>query len=75
MARASRLSALSPQFRRSSSWWTPTARPREPSRVLVLIHPKTDTGRAAVQAVIAAYGKAFDQEAVLWERARMCVAG
>jgi hypothetical protein len=47
---------------------------QEQSKVLLIVHPDTPAARQAVQAVIAAYRKAFDQQAVLWESARVCVA-
>jgi hypothetical protein len=46
---------------------------REQSKVLLLVHPDTAAARQSVQAVIDSYRKAFDQESVLWERARVCV--
>ena len=46
----------------------------ERSKVLLLVHPDTATARAAVQTVIARYRQRFDQESVLWEAARVCVA-
>lgn len=46
----------------------------ERSKVLLLVHPDTATARSAVQTVIARYRQRFDQESVLWEAARVCVA-
>lgn len=46
----------------------------EQSKVLLLVHPDTPAARQSVQSVIEAYRKAFDQESVLWESARVCVA-
>src|SRR5262245_19775027 len=46
----------------------------EQSKVLLLVHPDTAAARQAVQAVIEAYRKTFEQESVLWENARVCVA-
>jgi hypothetical protein len=46
----------------------------EQSKVLLLVHPDTPTARQSIQQVIAAYRKAFEQQAVLWETARVCVA-
>ena len=46
----------------------------ESSKVLLLVHPDTQTARQSIQEVIAAYRKAFEQQAVLWETARVCVA-
>jgi len=47
---------------------------QERSKVLLLVHADTPTARSAVQTVIAAYRKRFEQESVLWETARVCVA-
>jgi len=46
----------------------------EQSKVLLLVHPDTAAARQAVQAVITQYRQKFDQEGVLWEEARVCVA-
>ena len=46
----------------------------ENSKVLLLVHPDTPAARASVQGVIERYRKTFDQESVLWETARVCVA-
>jgi len=46
----------------------------ENSKVLLLVHPDTAVARASVLAVIERYRKTFDQESVLWETARVCVA-
>jgi hypothetical protein len=46
----------------------------EASKVLLLVHADTATARQSVQDVIEAYRKAFDQQSVLWESARVCVA-
>ena len=46
----------------------------ERSKVLLLVHPDTAAARAAVQTLIARYRQRFDQESVLWEAARVCVA-
>lgn len=46
----------------------------EDSKVLLLVHSDTPVARAAVQAVIERYRKTFEQESVLWETARVCVA-
>jgi len=47
----------------------------EQSKVLLLVHPDTTAARQSVQAVIDAYRKTFEQQSVLWESARVCVAG
>ena len=46
----------------------------EQSKVLLLVHPDTATARQSVQAVIDAYRKTFEQQSMLWESARVCVA-
>ena len=46
----------------------------ENSKVLLLVHPDTAAARGSVQAVIEQYRKVFDQQSVLWETARVCVA-
>ena len=46
----------------------------ERTKMLLLVHPDTPSAQAAVQIVIARYRKAFEQQSVLWETARVCVA-
>ncbi|HXI31896.1 MAG TPA: DUF3574 domain-containing protein [Vicinamibacterales bacterium] len=46
----------------------------ERSKVLLLVHPDTGAARESVQALIAKYRQQFEQESVLWETARVCVA-
>ena len=46
----------------------------ERTKVLLLVHPDTATAQESVQAVIGRYRKAFEQESVLWETARVCAA-
>lgn len=46
----------------------------ERSKVLLLVHSETPAARAAVQTVIDRYRRAFEQESVLWETARVCAA-
>jgi uncharacterized protein DUF3574 len=46
----------------------------EQSKVLLLVHPETAAARQSVRAVIEAYRKKFEQQSVLWESARVCVA-
>ena len=56
-------------------WRTPAGRiDHEQSKVLLLVHPDTTVARESVQGVIEAYRKAFEQESVLWESARVCGA-
>ena len=46
----------------------------EKAKVLLLVHPDSPAARGSVQAVIERYRKMFEQESVLWETARVCVA-
>jgi len=46
----------------------------EQSKVLLLVHPDTAAARQSVLAVIEAYRKTFEQQSVLWESTRVCVA-
>lgn len=46
----------------------------ERTKVLLLVHPDTDAARQAIRAVIDRYRKAFEQQSVLWETARVCAA-
>jgi hypothetical protein len=56
-------------------WLTPAGSiDREQSKVLLVVHPDTAEARGSVQAVIQAYRKGFDQQSVLWESSRVCVA-
>jgi hypothetical protein len=56
-------------------WLTPVGSiDREQSKVLLLVHADTPAARQSVQAVIQSYRKAFEQQSVLWESARVCVA-
>ncbi len=56
-------------------WRTPTGSiDHEQSKVLLLVHPDTAAARQSVLAVIEAYRKTFEQQSVLWESARVCVA-
>ena len=56
-------------------WLTPAGGiDREQSKVLLLVHADTTEARQSVQTVIQAYRKAFDQQSVLWESSRVCVA-
>jgi hypothetical protein len=47
---------------------------RERSKVLVILHDQTPTARAALGELVLRYKKAFAQESVLWETARVCAA-
>jgi hypothetical protein len=47
---------------------------QERSKVLLLVHGDSPAARANILAVIAKYRQAFDQQSVLWETARVCVA-
>lgn len=56
-------------------WRAPGGRvDHERTKVLLLVHPDTPAAREAVRAIIARYRKAFEQQSVLWETARVCVA-
>ena len=56
-------------------WRTPAGTiDHEQSKVLLLVHPDTTPARQSVQSVIEAYRKTFDQQSVLWESARVCIA-
>jgi hypothetical protein len=46
----------------------------ERAKVLLLVHPDTPAARQSVTAVIDRYRKAFDQQSVLWETSRVCIA-
>jgi len=46
----------------------------ERTKVLLLVHPDTPAARDSVLALIDRYRKAFDQQSVLWETSRVCVA-
>jgi hypothetical protein len=46
----------------------------ERAKVLLLVHPDTPAARRSVTAVIDRYRKAFDQQSVLWETSRVCIA-
>jgi hypothetical protein len=46
----------------------------ERTKVLLLVHADSAVARAAVLALIERYRHAFDQQSVLWETARVCVA-
>jgi uncharacterized protein DUF3574 len=56
-------------------WRTPAGSiDHEQSKVLLLVHPDTAAARQSVLDVIEAYRKTFEQQSVLWENARVCVA-
>jgi hypothetical protein len=57
-------------------WRTPQGSvEQERTKVLLIVHPDTPAARASVQAIIELYRKAFEQESVLWETSRVCIAG
>lgn len=57
----------------TGQWRSPTGSiDREQSKVLLLVHADTPAARQSVQALIDSYRKTFDQQSVLWERARVC---
>jgi hypothetical protein len=47
---------------------------QERSKVLLLVHSDGAAPKKAVLEIIEEYRKKFQQESVLWERARVCVA-
>ena len=56
-------------------WRTPAGSiDHERSKVLLLVHADTVDARRAVQELIAAYRKQFEQQSVLWESSRVCVS-
>ena len=58
----------------TGQWRTPAGTiDREQAKVLLLVHADSPTARQSVQSVIESYRKAFDQQSVLWESARVCV--
>jgi len=52
----------------------PGAIAHERAKVLLLVHADTIASRQSVLQVIERYRKAFDQQSVLWETSRVCVA-
>jgi hypothetical protein len=56
-------------------WRSQGAIGHERTKVLLLVHPDTPAARESVQSVINRYRKAFEQESVLWETARVCAIG
>ena len=56
-------------------WRTPAGSiDHEQSKVLLLVHPDTPAARQSVLALIETYRKTFEQQSVLWESSRVCVA-
>jgi len=53
---------------------TPGAIEHERSKVLLLVHADTVAARQSVHQVIERYRKAFEQQSVLWETSRVCIA-
>lgn len=47
---------------------------QERTKVLLLVHPDSAVARASILEVISQYRRAFDQQSVLWETARVCTA-
>jgi hypothetical protein len=47
---------------------------RERAKVLLLVHEDSSSVRAALGEVVGRYKRAFQQESVLWETARVCAA-
>jgi hypothetical protein len=46
----------------------------ERTKVLLLVHSDTPAARQSVHTVIERYRKQFEQQSVLWETSRVCVA-
>ena len=66
---------LEPLVGAEGQWRTPSGSiDHEQSKVLLLVHADTAAARQSVQTVIEAYRKTFEQQSVLWESARVCVA-
>jgi hypothetical protein len=56
-------------------WKAPAGRvDHEQSKILLIVHPDTPAARQSIQDIIATYRKAFEQDSVLWESARVCIA-
>lgn len=47
---------------------------REPSRVLVVLHPEKREADSSLEQIRRAYMQQFSQEAVMWERTAGCVS-
>jgi hypothetical protein len=47
---------------------------QERTKVLLLVHSDTPAARQSVLTVIERYRKLFEQQSVLWETAKVCVA-
>jgi hypothetical protein len=47
---------------------------REKAKVLLLVHEDTVPVRAALGEIVTSYKRAYEQESVLWETARVCAA-
>ena len=59
----------------TGQWRTPAGTiDHEQSKVLLVVHADSAAARQSIKAVIESYRKAFDQQSVLWESARVCVA-
>jgi hypothetical protein len=61
--------AASGQWREASGHVT-----REPSRILVIVHPPDPGTDSTLRALRAEYIKRFSQEGVMWERSSACVS-
>ena len=55
-------------------WKAKSGIEQERSKVLLIVHPEGAAARSSVLALIDVYRKKFQQESVLWETARVCVA-
>ena len=55
-------------------WQSKAGIGHERTKVLLLVHPDSTVAGQAISTVIARYRKAFEQESVLWESAKVCAA-
>ena len=55
-------------------WQSKSGIGHERTKVLLLVHPDSTVAGQAISTVIARYRKAFEQESVLWESAKVCAA-
>lgn len=73
---------VTPRFPDGLTVWNAEGQWRAPSgntehehtKILLLVHQDTPAAREAIKALIARYRKAFDQQSVLWETSKVCVA-
>jgi hypothetical protein len=58
----------------SGQWKADKGLQHERTKVLLLVHPDSTVAGQAISSLISSYRKAFQQESVLWETAKVCVA-